>query len=123
LDCGFAFKGAAVHLTFRQKLVAAVCGVAVLAGGGIAYSATQASSSRQAYLDDVAKRLNVPPSQLNAALSRAFSDRLAAVVAAGKITQAQAQANAFEQRVLRNGGVPFFGGGWHGPPAAHHPMV
>ena len=99
-----------MHYTMKRKLVAAVCGLAVLAGGGVAYAATQASSSRQAFLGDVANRLNVSPSRLDSALSGAFRDRLAAAVAAGKLTQAQAKA--IEQRVQQNGGVPVFGGGW-----------
>jgi hypothetical protein len=99
-----------VRYTMKQKLVATVSGVVVLAGGGVAYAATQASSSRQAFLGDVANRLSVSPSRLDAALSGAFRDRLAAAVAAGKLTQDQ--ANAIEQRVQQNGGVPGFGGGW-----------
>ena len=54
--------------------------------------------------------MKVSPSQLSAALDGAFKDRLAAEVAAGKLTQAQ--ANAIEQRAQQNGGVPYFGGGW-----------
>lgn len=86
----------------------AVLGVAGLAGG--AYAATQNSgpSSRQAFLNDVAKRLHVTPQQLNQALSGALDDQLQAAVRDGRLTQAQ--ANQLEQRLKQNGGAgaPFF---------------
>lgn len=92
-----------MHRSFKRNLVIglAVLGVAAFAGG--AYAATQSSgpSTRQAFLNDVAKRLHVTPQQLSAALNGASTDQLQAQVKAGQITQAQ--ANALEQR-LRNGG-------------------
>ena len=86
-------------------------GVAVLASaafaGGGAYAATQSNTDpRQAFLTDVAKRLNVSPAQLSDALKGALLDRLSAAVKAGVITQAQ--ANRIEQRLESGAPVPFF---------------
>lgn len=85
-------------------------GAAVLAGAafaGGAYAATQDSNAnpQQAFLADLSQRLHVTPAHLNSALQAAFFDRLAADVAAGRLTQAQ--ADAIKQRVLRSGRVPF----------------
>ena len=91
----------------RNAVVAAVV-IAALAGGGGAFAASQSSgTSRQAFLDDAAHRLNVSPRRLDSALRGAFSDRLDAAVAAGKLTQAQ--ASAIKQRLAHGVGVPFFG--------------
>jgi hypothetical protein len=92
-----------LHRSLKRNLVIglAVLGVAACAGG--AYAATQSSgpSTRQAFLNDVAKRLHVTPQQLSSALKGASIDQLQAEVKAGQLTQAQ--ANALEQR-LRSGG-------------------
>jgi len=92
-----------LHRSFKRNLVIglAVLGVAAFAGG--AYAATRSSgpSTRQAFLNDVAKRLHVTPQQLTSALNGATVDQLQAEVKAGQLTQAQ--ANALEQR-LKNGG-------------------
>ena len=86
--------------------------VAAFAGG--AYAATQSDTNpRQAFLNDVAKRLGVPPERLNAAVKAALIDRLNAAVKAGELTQAQ--ANRIEQRLNEAGGVPFFGPRFFGP--------
>jgi hypothetical protein len=79
------------------------------AGGAVAVAATQGSagSGRQAYIDDVAKHLNVSSSALTAAMKAAGNDQIEAAVAAGRITQSQ--ANALKQRIQQGGGVPFFG--------------
>ena len=67
----------------------------------------------------MAKRLNVSPDKLKSAFQAAFSDRLDAAVAAGKLTRAQ--ADAIKQRVQQNDGIPFLGrphpffGGPRGP--------
>ena len=52
---------------------------------------------RQAFLNDVAKRLHVTPKELSSALSGATQDEIQAEVKAGMLTQAQ--ANAREQRL------------------------
>ena len=94
----------------RRKLVIGVVGIAVLGGGGAAYAVNKANDNgRQAFLGDVAKRLNVSPDKLNSALKGAFEDRLDAAVKAGRITQKQ--ADAIKQKVEQNGGPPVLGPG------------
>ena len=92
----------------KRKLVigSTVLAVAAFAGGAVA--ATQGSSNpRQQYLNDVAKRLNVTPAQLNSALNGAALDQLNAAVKAGKLTQAQ--ANMLKQQFAQHpGAAPFF---------------
>ena len=84
----------------------AVLAAAAFAGGG-AYAATQSNTDpRQAFLNDLAKRLNVTPAQLRDALKGALLDRLDAAVKAGVITQAQ--ANRIERRLESGAPVPFF---------------
>jgi transposase-like protein len=115
----------------KRNLATGAFVLAVAAFGGGAYAASQSSgpSSRQAFVSDVAKRLNVTPQQLRSALQGAFFDQLDAAVKAGRLTQAQ--ANAIKQRVQQNGLPPlllgpaglgdrgFFGG--HGSFGAPRP--
>jgi hypothetical protein len=90
----------------RKKVVIGVVVLAVAAFAGGAYAATQSNTNpRQAFLDDVAKRLNVTPAQLSAAFRAAYLDRLAAAVKAGAITQAQ--ADKLKQRLDQGAPVPF----------------
>jgi hypothetical protein len=109
-----------VQPRLKRRLVIGAAGAAVAAGAaGAAYGVTQSSrdSERQAFLNDAAKRLNVSPDKLSAALKGAFSDRLDAAVKAGRLTQQQ--ADAIKQRLAQKGGLPFFGGGpdrFHGGP-------
>lgn len=92
----------------RRRVVVGVVALAVAAFAGGAYAATQSNTnSRQAFLNDVAKRLNVTPAQLDSAIKGAFLDRLNAAVKAGTLTQAQ--ANQIEQRLQQTGTIPFFG--------------
>jgi hypothetical protein len=80
-----------MRFTTKRKLAIAATAAAAAAFAGGAYAATQTSgTSRQAFLNDVAKRLNVSPTQLQSALQGAFDDQLQAAVTAGKLTQAQA---------------------------------
>ncbi len=78
-------------------------GGAVVAAAGLAGGAYAASSStmnpRQAFINDVAKRLNVSPAQLNNALKGAYQDQLDQAVKSGKLTQAQ--ANKLGQRLAQ----------------------
>jgi hypothetical protein len=92
-----------LHRSLKRNLVIGLAALAVAAFAGGAYAATQNSgpSTRQAFLNDVAKRLHVTPQQLTSALNGAAVDQLQDAVKAGQLTQAQ--ANALEQR-LKNGG-------------------
>jgi hypothetical protein len=102
-----------MHTLLKRKLVIGTITVATAAFAGGAYAATQNSSNpRQAFLNDVAKRLNVSPQQLTAAMKGAFLDQLDAAVKAGKLTQAQADAI---KRHVQQGGAPPVGPMWFGP--------
>jgi AraC-like DNA-binding protein len=81
----------------RLFIVGAVLAACAFAGG--AYAATSDTSPRQAFLNDIAKRLNVSPQQLKSAIEGALQDQLNAAVKAGKLTQAQ--ANAIEKRARK----------------------
>jgi hypothetical protein len=96
---------------FKRKLAILTTAVAAAAFAGGAYAATQDSTGneRQAFLNDVAKRLNVTPQELAAALKGAYQDQLNAAVKAGKLTQAQ--ANALAQRFQNPGSGPVGGMG------------
>ena len=85
--------------------------MAVSAGVAIAGGALGSDTEKQAFLNDAAKRLDVTPAQLEAALQGAYDARIDAAVAAGKITKEQAEA--MKQR-SKEGGLPLFGGGRHG---------
>lgn len=90
-------------ISAKRKLVAGAAGLAVLAGSGGAYAAgqsTPATSTRtpadhvaeqKAFLDDVAKRLNVTREQLDAAFKGAAAARIDAAVTAGKLTKEQGE--------------------------------
>jgi hypothetical protein len=95
-----------LHRSLKRNLVIGLAVLGVAACAGAAYAATQNSgpSSRQAFLNDVAKRLHVTPQQLTAALNGASVDQLQAEVKAGQLTQAQ--ANALEQRLKSGGPAP-----------------
>ncbi len=92
--------------SLKRNLAIGGAALVVAGGAGGAYAATQSSgpSSRQAFLNDVAKRLHVTPQQLSSALNGAFSDQLQAAVRSGRLTQAE--ANALEQRLKQKGAVP-----------------
>jgi hypothetical protein len=94
---------------FKHKLLIGATALGVAAFGGGAYAATQSGgSSRETFLNDVAKRLNVTPAQLSSAMKAAFLDRLDAAVKAGMLTQAQ--ANRIKQRIEQGPNLPFFPG-------------
>jgi hypothetical protein len=104
-----------LHRSLKGKLVIGLVALAVVGFAGGAYAATQSSgpTTRQAFLNDVAKRLHVTPQQLTAALNGAEIDQLQAEVKAGRLNQSQ--ANSLEQRLKQNGAksaVPF---GFFGP--------
>jgi AraC-like DNA-binding protein len=95
-----------LHRIVKRKLVIGGAALAVAAFAGGAYAATQNSgpNTRQAFLNDVAKRLHVSPQQLSSALNGAYLDQLQAAVKDGRLTQAQ--ANALEQRLKQKGATP-----------------
>ncbi len=90
-----------MSISAKRKLAVGAAGLAVLAGGGGAYAAGSSPSSptaakpadraaeQKAFLDDVAKRLNVTRDQLDAAVKGAAEARIDAAVAAGKLTKEQ----------------------------------
>jgi hypothetical protein len=103
----------------KQAIVigALAAALAVGAGAAVAGGGLWFGNDQQAFLNDAAKRLDVPPAELKAALQGAYGDRLDAAVAAGKITKEQ--ADAMKQRSTQ-GGLPFFGGGDHHGGFGHH---
>jgi AraC-like DNA-binding protein len=96
-----------VKLTLRQKVAGSAAALALLAGAGGAYAITSGrdGNGREAFLNDVAKRLNVSPQELRTAFRGALADRLAADVKAGRITQAE--ADRIEKEAQEHGGLPF----------------
>lgn len=94
-----------------QVVVVAVLAAILAIGAGAAIAS--GGDDQQSFLNDVAKRLNVTPAQLQAAIKGAADDRIDAAVAAGKITKAQ--GDAMKQRAAQ-GGLPLFGGGHHRGP-------
>jgi hypothetical protein len=116
----------------KRKLAVGAAGFAVLAGGGGAYAAGTSSSSpgtiavkpadhaaeQKAFLDDVAKRLNVTRDQLDAAVKGAAEARIDAAVAAGKLTKEQGEE---AKKRIASGGLPLLGGlrGGGGPGFGH----
>lgn len=93
--------------SLKRKLILVVAAVAVVAFAGGAYAATQSSTPnvRQAFLNDVAHRLNVTPAQLRAAIKGAYLDHLSTAVASGRLTPAQAAT--LRRWAQRAGVVPF----------------
>ena len=106
-----------MHRILRHRFVIAGVAVAFAAGGGAAYAATQSSSNpRQAFVNDVAKRLHVSPQRLTSAIKAAEIDRLNAAVKDGRLTQAQ--ANVIKHAIEAKGPpfVPGVGPGPYGGP-------
>lgn len=91
-------------VSVRRRLLIGGSILAACAFGGGAYAAVSGETNpRQAFLNDVAKRLHVSPQQLKSAFQGAALDQLKAAVKARRLTQAQ--ANAIERR-LREGSQP-----------------
>jgi hypothetical protein len=93
-------------MTLKRKLIFLIVAAALAGSAAGAYAATRTSKAnpRQAFFNDVASRLHVTPSQLKQAVEGAFADRLSAMVAAGRLTKAQARA--IEQRLKSVRGIP-----------------
>jgi hypothetical protein len=108
-----------MSLSRKQKIV--VGGVAALAivGGGGAIAATQLTPSERstAIINDAAGQLGVQPSALANALKKAEENQIDAAVAAGQITQDQAdklKAAIESGQAPVIGGLGGFGFGHHG---------
>jgi hypothetical protein len=98
-----------------NRVVMGAVAAAALVGGGAAVAASQLGSDeeQQAILDDAAQQLGVEPGELRSALVDAYEARIDAAVAAGELTQEQ--ADAIKQR-LEAEGAPLLGGPFlHGP--------
>ena len=97
--------------SLKRKLAIGITAAAAVGFAGGAYAATQGSSTnpRQQFLDDVAKRLHVTPAQLSQAFRGAALDQVQAAVAAGKLTQAE--ANAIKKRIEQGEEFPPLGVG------------
>jgi len=114
-----------MHAGVKRRLVTGAAVIAVAAFAGGAYAATQepAVSLRQAFINDVAKRLKVTPQQLTSAVRSAFLDELNSAVASKRLTKGQ--ADMLRQRLQRTSSVPLAGllgvggfGVFVGPPVA-----
>jgi CRISPR/Cas system-associated endoribonuclease Cas2 len=89
----------------RRALLIGGAGLALVGGGvGGAIAATGSdspSAEREAFFSDAAGRLGVSSAQVQAALKQAALDRVDAAVAAGRLTQAQAER--IKQRIESRG--------------------
>src|SRR3954470_24693933 len=113
-----------MSISAKRKLAVAAAGLAVLAGGGGADAAgttppsgaapkpADHAAEQKAFLDDLAKRLNVTRDQLDTAIKGAAEARIDAAVTAGTITKEQGDA---AKKALASGapalGPHLFGGG------------
>ncbi len=104
--------------TNRRKVVAGAAAVAAVVGSGAAVAATQLSpkAENDAVLADAAAQLGVEPDELEGAIEQALENRLDEAVAAGRLTQEQ--ADALKERI-ESGEFPLFGGGPGGPGGMH----
>jgi hypothetical protein len=94
----------------RRIVVVAATTVAVVGGGAAAVAASGSGSHKSDFLDSVAKHLGVTPQKLEDATKAAAIDQVNADLAAGRITQAQ--ADELEKRIEAGDGVL---GGPRGP--------
>jgi hypothetical protein len=105
-----------MNFTPKRMVVAAAATLAVVGGGAAAVAATGSGSRGSDFLDSVAKHLGVTPQKLKDATKAAAVDQVNADLAAGRITQAQ--ADALKKRIEAGDGVlggPGFGRGPGGP--------
>jgi hypothetical protein len=107
----------------RRMVAAAAATLAVVGGGAAAVAATGSGSPGSDFLDSVAKHLGVTPEKLKDATKAAAVDQVNADLAAGRITQAQ--ADELTKRIEAGDGVlggprgPGFGPGPGGPGPGH----
>jgi hypothetical protein len=98
----------------RWKLIGGAAAAVAVLGGGAAFAATQLdspSARSQAIINDAAGQLGVQPDKLTSALQKALEDQLQADVTAGRLTQAQADA---QKKLIESGKYPLLGVGGFG---------
>lgn len=106
--------------TWRKKTAvigAVVAAISISAGVAVAGGVLGSDKEKEAFLSDAAKRLDVTPAQLEAALQGAYGARIDAAVAAGTITREQGEA--MKQRAKDNVLPPFRGRGHGGSGGGH----
>jgi len=103
-------------MAMRRKVIAGAAAALAVGGAGAGVAATRLADSpsaeSKAIVNDAAKSLGVEPSKLEAALEKAFEDRIDAAVAAGRLTKAQGEE--LKQRI-ESGDFPLFGPPAFGP--------
>ena len=103
-------------MAMRRKVIAGAAAALAVGGAGAGVAATKLADSRnaesQAIVNDAAKTLGVEPSKLEAALEKAFEDRIDAAVAAGRLSKAQGEEL---KKRIRAGDFPLFGPPAFGP--------
>ena len=105
-------------MTIRTKKIVVISAVAAVLVIGAGVAIADSGNDQQAFVNDAAKRLNVTPAQLQAALKGAYDDRIDAAVAAGKITKEQGDAM---KKQSAQGVLPPFGDGHRGGFGHHGP--
>jgi len=103
-----------MNISIKRKVAALTVTALTVVGGGAAIAAAQTGSrseESQAIIADAAEELGVEATELNAALKQALIDSLDAKVAAGELSQAQ--ANTLKAKI-QSGDFPIIGG-LHGP--------
>jgi hypothetical protein len=111
-------------MAMRRKVIAGAAAALAVGGAGAGVAATRLADSpsaeSKAIVNDAAKSLGVEPSKLEAALKKAFEDRIDAAVAAGRVTKEQ---GAELKRRIESGDFPLFGPPAFGPGfGAPHPF-
>lgn len=104
-------------MAMRRKVIAGATAALVVGGAGAGVAATKLtrpspSEESKAIVADAAKSLGVSPGKLSAALEKAFSDRIDAAVADGRLTKAQGEEL---KRRIESGDFPLFGPPAFGP--------
>ena len=103
-------------MAMGRKVIAGAAAALAVGGAGPGVAATKLADSpsaeSKAIVNDAAKSLGVEPSKLEAALEKAFEDRIDAAVAAGRLTKAQGEE--LKQRI-ESGDFPLFGPPAFGP--------
>ena len=103
-------------MAMRRKVIAGAAAALAVGGAGAGVAATKMvqspSAESKAVINDAAKSLGVEPSKLDAALKKAFENRIDAAVAAGRLTKEQGRE--LKQRV-ESGDFPLFGPPAFGP--------